>query len=102
MTTPRRIARATVIRAYDHRETITFLGRDGVTRRIEGDSAALVRAILEFTTTPRSHEEIRAHIEALSGSPVAEGGVVDDALALLETSGLVEEVRPRAEPPPPR
>src|SRR6185369_17042937 len=54
------VKRARVIRAYDHRDTLTLLGDDGVTRRLAGDSASLARAVLEFVATPHTREELYA------------------------------------------
>jgi 3-polyprenyl-4-hydroxybenzoate decarboxylase len=87
---PRSLARARVIRAWDHRGTTTLLGADGVQRRFSGDSAELVRAVLGFVAARRSPAELLAHLAELTGAPVAAGGVVDEALALLEAAGAVQ------------
>jgi SAM-dependent methyltransferase/3-polyprenyl-4-hydroxybenzoate decarboxylase len=84
-----RITRARVLRAYDHADTITILGADGALRRLEGDSAELVRAILGFVATPRSRAELFGHLSELAGAPIDEGGTVAEALALLEAAGAV-------------
>ena len=40
---PERLARAQVLRAVDEGQNLLLFGRDGVVRRLEGDSAALAR-----------------------------------------------------------
>ncbi len=89
------IARARVIRAYDHADTTTLLGEDGVVRRFSGDSAELVRAILGFVAATRTPEALLAHLSELAGAPVEAGGVVEETLALLDAAGAVRR------PPPP-
>ena len=101
---PAAVARARVLRAYDHRETTTILGEDGDLRRFSGDSAELVRAILGFIASPRSGEELLAHLSELAGEPIAWTGAVAETMALLEAAGAVcdqappEPVTPRASP----
>ena len=97
---PRPIARAQVIRAYDHDGATTILGADGVARRFTGDSAALVRAILGFVTSPRSPAELLAHLGELAETEVRPGGAVEDALALLEDAGAVQRGAPPSPLPP--
>ena len=99
MTTAPLAIRARVLRAWDHRDTTTVLGEDGRARLFSGDSAALARALLGFLTTPRTREEVRAHIAALTGATVLPGGVVDEALASLEQAGAVHAPAAPASPP---
>jgi len=94
---PRSFTRARVIRAWDHRGTTTLIGDDGLPRRFEGDSAALVRAVLGFVAARRSPSALLAHLAELTGGPVEAAGVVDETLALLEATGAVHRA-----PPPPR
>ena len=94
---PRPFTRARVIRAWDHADTTTLLGSDGAQRRFSGDSAALVRAILGFVTSPRSPSALLAHLAELTGAPIEATSAIDEALAQLETAGAVH----RAPPPAP-
>jgi hypothetical protein len=98
---PVAVARARVLRAYDHRETTTILGDDGDLRRFSGDSAELVRAILGFVASPRSGEELLAHLSELAGEPIAWTGPVAETMALLEAAGAVRDQAP-SEPVAPR
>lgn len=91
---PRPIARAPVIRAYDHDGDTTLLGSDGVARRFTGDSAALVRAILAFVTSPRTPAELLAHLSALAEAEVRPEGAVEEALSLLQEAGAVLRMEP--------
>src|SRR5262245_3621359 len=84
------------LKAYDHEGTTVILGDDGLERRFEGDSAELVRAILELTVVPRSRDAIFARIAELAGEPVEEGGVVDEAIAALTAAGSLRAIVPAA------
>jgi 3-polyprenyl-4-hydroxybenzoate decarboxylase/predicted O-methyltransferase YrrM len=96
---PRPFARARVIRAWDHADTTTVLGADGVQRRFSGDSAELVRAVLGFVRAPRAPADLLAHLAELTGGPVDPRGPVDEILALLEAAGAVRRA-PATEPAP--
>jgi SAM-dependent methyltransferase/3-polyprenyl-4-hydroxybenzoate decarboxylase len=95
-----RMARAGVLRAYDHADTVTLLGDDGAVRRFSGDSAELVRAILGFVAVPRTRPELAAHLSDLAGAPVEVAGTVEETLAHLEAAGAIREA-PQASPPKP-
>ncbi len=98
--TARRLARARVLRAYDHADTTTILGDDGALRRFSGDSAELVRAILGFVAAPHTRDELLAHLTDLAGAPVELAGTVEETLAHLEAAGAVREAaRPTAAKP---
>jgi 3-polyprenyl-4-hydroxybenzoate decarboxylase len=89
---PSRLYRSPALRAYDHEATMTLLGADGVARRFTGDSAALVRAILDFAASPRTREEIAAHIADLAGEPVeGSDAVVDETISTLLAAGALRE-----------
>jgi phosphopantothenoylcysteine decarboxylase len=77
-------------RVVDHGEDTYVLGPDGA-KQLSDDSAALVRAILQFVAQPRTREEIVSYLEALSGGTIDKPEVIDDAIALLVTSGAVVE-----------
>jgi SAM-dependent methyltransferase/3-polyprenyl-4-hydroxybenzoate decarboxylase len=68
-----------------------------VVRRLEGDSAALARAVLDFTAEPHTRAEILAHVTALAGGAIEQPAVVDELLALLTQGGQLEPpvTRPR-------
>lgn len=90
-----------MIRAYDHLDETTLLGRDGVARRFSGDSAALVREVLGFVASPRTPAELLAHLRELSGTEVSAGGAIEEAVALLADAGAIER-EPRRAPAPRR
>ncbi|MEA2699738.1 MAG: phosphopantothenoylcysteine decarboxylase / phosphopantothenate---cysteine ligase [Myxococcales bacterium] len=88
------LARARSLRVVDHGPRLLLFGADGVVRQLDGDSAALARAVLDFTAEPHTRAEIRAQVEMLSGGPI--GGsierpeVLDQLLALLIQGGQLE------------
>ena len=89
--------RATVVRAVDHGESTTLLvnpaaGPRGALR-FDGDSAALLRAVLEIHGAPVTRDQVFAALVERSGGEVP-AQPVDDLLALLEREGVL--VAPRA------
>jgi 3-polyprenyl-4-hydroxybenzoate decarboxylase len=88
---PVRLARARSLRVVDHGPRLLLFGADGVVRQLDGDSAALARAVLDFTAEPHTRAEILAQVAALSGGSI--GGsierpeVLDQLLALLIQGG---------------
>nr|MDQ3366639.1 hypothetical protein [Myxococcota bacterium] len=86
--------RAAVVRIVDHGESSTVIDARGVTRRFEGDSAALLRAVLELHEHPIDRAALLAALGERAGGPVPEGPV-DELLGLLETAGVL--VVPRDE-----
>jgi 3-polyprenyl-4-hydroxybenzoate decarboxylase len=95
------IQRARVIRAYDRGTETTLLAENGAILRFTGDSAALVRAILLETASRVTREELLARLAALAGEPVAWTGAVEDAVARLESAGvLAADEAPRLRPHP--
>jgi hypothetical protein len=67
----------------------TFVLTPDGARRLSGDSAELVRAILQFTAQPKTREQIFSYLEALSGGAIANPQVIDDAIALLTSAGAL-------------
>jgi SAM-dependent methyltransferase len=86
-----RLVRAGWLRGWDRFDELTLVGRDGGARTFQGDSAALVRALLEQLSTPQSLDELRARIGALSGTNVEVGGVVDEAVAVLRSGAFIQD-----------
>jgi hypothetical protein len=84
---------------FTRRSELVLVGRDGSGRKLDGESAELVRAILDFLHAPRTRAEIIAHLERLSDGPIERPAVIDEALALLTQAHAVEELS--AAPPPP-
>ena len=83
--------RAATVRIVDHGESTTLIGRRGALR-FDGDSAALLRAVLEIHGRPVTRDQLFAQLGERSGGPVPEQPV-DDLLAILEREGvLVAEV----------
>jgi 3-polyprenyl-4-hydroxybenzoate decarboxylase/predicted nicotinamide N-methyase len=96
-----RLVRAAAIRAYDRRDALTLLGVDGVARRLDGDSAALARAVLAFVTTPRTRGEIAAHVAALAGVAVEEvPPSVGELIDVLRGAGAIVPPAPTPAPTP--
>ncbi|MCA9663221.1 MAG: hypothetical protein KC486_33120, partial [Myxococcales bacterium] len=87
-----RLRRADVVRVYDVGETTVLVAADGTAHELRGRSAALTRALLAFTLEPRSRAEIVAHVEVLTGAPIADTSVVDELLELLRSLKIVAPV----------
>ncbi|HEY0709510.1 MAG TPA: flavoprotein, partial [Polyangia bacterium] len=95
-----RLARAQFLRAVDEGSRLLLIGRDGVIQRLDEDSAALARAVLDFTAEPHTRDEILAHVTALAGGTLERPAVVDELLALLSQGGQLEPAVTRARPTP--
>jgi SAM-dependent methyltransferase/3-polyprenyl-4-hydroxybenzoate decarboxylase len=93
-----KLRRAAVVSIYDVRETLVILAPDDSVHELSGASAELARAVLAFVLEPRSHAEIRSHVEALSGASLSDTTVLDDLLALLERTKVLVAASV-AEPP---
>jgi SAM-dependent methyltransferase len=91
-------ARARAIRAYDHADTLTLLGADGVVRRFSAESAELARAVLGVTASPRTPAELAARLSQLAGAEVRLEGAVAELLTVLEAAGAVERAAPAPKP----
>jgi len=81
------LIRAPIVRIVDHGETTTILGPRGA-RVFAGDSAGLVRAVLEIHARPVTRETLLAELGERAGSAVPEK-IVDDVLALLVEDGAL-------------
>ena len=91
------LRRAPVVRIYDVRDTTVIVAPDGKLHELSGASAMLTRAVLAFTINPRSVAEIVTHVEALTGAPVSDTAVIDELLALLESTRVL--IRERSTTP---
>jgi SAM-dependent methyltransferase/3-polyprenyl-4-hydroxybenzoate decarboxylase len=93
--------RAPVVRIIDHGASTTVIGAQA-TRRFDGDSAALLRAMLEIHTRPVGRTQLLAELAARAGAaavtelPTAS---IDELLALLVGDGVLVAAH---EPLPPR
>ena len=87
--TAEKLVRPSALLTMACKDALEIVGRDGSLRRLEGDTAALAEVVLAFCETPRDPSEVRAHIEALTGAPLGEGGVVDALVALLRETGAL-------------
>lgn len=86
-----RYARAAVVRVVDRGDDTIVLAK--VTRVFSGDSAALVRAVLEICAHPVTREELIAELAACAGTDVPEAPV-DQLLAMLVEDQVLVEPRP--------
>jgi 2-polyprenyl-3-methyl-5-hydroxy-6-metoxy-1,4-benzoquinol methylase len=81
-----RSARAAVADAGGH---VYLIARDGAVRRIEGDSAALAREVVEFLGAAHTTDEILTHVESLAGPLGDRRSVVTDLVAHLAETGAI-------------
>ena len=86
-----KIVRAPSVRIVDRGDRTTIIGTDGAVRQLEGDSAELVRAILNFVAVPREWDALIAHLTELAGETLGEAQSVKDAVALLRSCGVVTD-----------
>ncbi len=86
-----RLVRAPHVRIVDHGEHTTVVARDGSMRRFDGDSASLVRVLLDHATRPVTRDGLLAAIADAAGGPLDAGGVsvVDEAIAVLRATGVL-------------
>ncbi len=84
--------RAAVVRILDHGDATLVIGPRGVLR-FDGESAGLLRAVLELHGTPISRSALLAELAALSGTPVPEAPV-DELLTILEREAVLVAARP--------
>ena len=75
--------------AIDVGDACLVIGRDGVARRLDGDSAELARAVLDLFAAPKRDAEVIAHIEAVAGPLGDKRSVVDQLLGLLRDAGAI-------------
>jgi 3-polyprenyl-4-hydroxybenzoate decarboxylase len=107
--------RAPVVRIVDHGTSTTVIGAHAV-RRFDGDSAALVRAVLEIHARPTRRTQLLAELAARAGLPLAPSGLdtehtsgeppaalptqpIDELVALLVSEGVLQNA---SEPAPVR
>jgi hypothetical protein len=84
--------RAAVVRIVDHGETTTVIGPRGALR-FDGDSAGLLRAVLEIHGVPVTRAALLAELAERAGGEVPEAPI-DELLQILEREGVI--VAPRA------
>lgn len=82
----------------DHGEDTIVLGARGAARRFTGDSAALVRAVLELCARPITRAELIAALAARAGAEVPEEPL-DQLLAILDEDRVLVVPAPVAPPP---
>jgi SAM-dependent methyltransferase len=86
--------RAQVVRIVDHGDATMVIGPRGALR-FEGDSAALLRAVLEIHGTPVTRGELFAELAERSAGDVPEQPV-DELVAILERERVIVAARPPA------
>ncbi len=86
------LRRAAVVRIYDVRDRLVVLGGPAGGHVLHGDSAALARAVLERLCRPCSRAALVHHLGELAGAPLDGLAVVDELLALLLGTGVIERV----------
>jgi len=89
--------RAPVVRVFDRGETTTVIGATG-TRTFEGDSAALVRAVLEIHGTPCDRARLFAALAQASGGEVPAAPVDQLVELLVADRVLIDVVAPKQKP----
>ena len=77
--------------AVDVGDRVVLVGGDGVVRAIEGDSAALARAVLGYVDVARTLDAIVEHVEAQTGEPGARA-IVEQLVEVLRASGAISGV----------
>jgi SAM-dependent methyltransferase len=89
--------RAQVVRIVDHGESTTVIGPHEALR-FDGDSAGLLRAVLEIYGRPVTREQLFAELAERSGAEVP-AAPIDELIAILERAGvLVVPAAPVARP----
>jgi len=92
--------RAPVVRIVDHGTTTTVIGAQAV-RRFDGDSAALLRAVLEIHARPVGRAQLLAELAARAGAEASAlpAEPIDQLVALLVADGVLVAA---SAPPAPR
>jgi SAM-dependent methyltransferase len=90
--------RAAIVRIIDHGASTTVIGPRGALR-FDGDSAQLLRAVLEIHARPTTRDQLLATLAERSGSDVPTTPV-DELLALLVRDGVLVDAREPALPQP--
>jgi SAM-dependent methyltransferase/3-polyprenyl-4-hydroxybenzoate decarboxylase len=89
-----RWVRAASLRAFDCKDAVTVLGRDGALREFRGESALLVRELLRALRGPKTFAEVLAHLETVAAGVSEARGAVEQALAVLREAGAVTPAPP--------
>ncbi|HEX3475643.1 MAG TPA: flavoprotein [Kofleriaceae bacterium] len=91
--------RAPVVKIVDHGASTTVLGRELV-RRFDGDSAALLRAVLDIHARPVGRGELLAELARRAGTAPGElpAQPIDELIALLVGDGVLVDARPAPVP----
>jgi 3-polyprenyl-4-hydroxybenzoate decarboxylase len=85
------------VRAVDDGDALLLIARDGVVRRLDGDSAGLARAVLEEAAAPRTRAELHEAIAGRAGADAdAVAAVVDQAIEALSAAGALVAARDAA------
>jgi 3-polyprenyl-4-hydroxybenzoate decarboxylase len=92
------LVRAPIVRVADGRDETIVIGAAGTARRYSGDSAELVRAVLDICTRPVTRAELFAALEARAGGPVP-AEPIEQLLALLEEDRIVTRAQALPRPP---
>lgn len=88
--TDRQLVRARVLMAIESAGGLVLVGPNGTVQRLEGDTGALASEVLSFCTSqPRSRDEIRVHVEEVTGAPLGGSTIVDALLDLLIEAGAL-------------
>jgi 3-polyprenyl-4-hydroxybenzoate decarboxylase len=95
-----RVHRARVLTAIESKDALSVLGADEKITRLTGDSASLASAVLSFVLTPRTRDEIFAHVAELTGEPIENLAIVGELLDLLKNSGALVPYEEPATPAP--
>jgi SAM-dependent methyltransferase/3-polyprenyl-4-hydroxybenzoate decarboxylase len=93
--------RAPVVRIFDHGTSTTVIG-PAAARRFEGDSAALVRAVLEIHARPVGRAQLLTELAARAGaeSPAQlPAAPIDELVAVLVSDGVLVVARELPSPP---
>jgi SAM-dependent methyltransferase len=94
--------RAPVVRIVDHGTTTTVIGPHAV-RRFEGDSAQLLRAVLDIHLRPVDRTQLMAELVARAGAEDAAqlpAQPIDALVALLVDEGVLVAAKPPSSPRP--
>lgn len=91
--------RAPVVRIVDRRASTTVIGPSAA-RKFDGDSAALLRAVLEIHARPVGRTELRAELARRAEVPVAQlpAQPIDELVALLVADGVLVDAPGPAAP----
>ena len=89
--------RAPIVRIIDRGDETTVIG--AISRRFDGESAQLLRAVLALHARPATRAEVIAGLAALSDDGVVPEGPVDQLINLLEHDGVLVAPRPHVRVP---